>query len=144
MVTIREADEKDLSLWTALRHALWPDATIAELQQEAQEILASAEETCFLAFIEDRLIGFAEIALHIGSSGRYAHLEGWYVVPDHRGCGVGSELIEHIEPWCLHRAITRLTSDTTPDYPLSPAAHAHAGFRILTELTIFVKDLSDP
>ena len=81
--------------------------------------------------------------MHIGSSGRYAHLEGWYVVPEHRRRGVGSELIERIEPWCLHRAIARLTSDTTAEYPLSPAAHAHAGFHVLTEMTIFVKELAD-
>ena len=144
MLTIREAEEKDLHLWTELRYALWPDATVAELQEEAQKIFSSDDETCFLAFVDDRPVGFAEVALHTGSSDRYAHLEGWYVVPEHRGRGIGSELVGHVEQWCLHRAIARFTSDTTPDYPLSPAAHAHVGFRVLTEMTIFVKDLSSP
>ncbi len=142
MLTIREAEEKDLQPWTELRHALWPDATVDTLSEEARNILSSDDETCFLAVRHNLPIGFAEVALHTGSSGRYAHLEGWYVVPEHRGRGVGTELADHVEQWCLHRAIARLTSDTTRDYPLSPGAHARAGFRVLTELTIFVKDLA--
>lgn len=52
--------------------------------------------------------------------------------------------MDRIEQWCLHRAIRVLTSDTTADYPLSPAAHARCGFRTLAELKIFIRELQPP
>jgi hypothetical protein len=58
-----------------------------------------------------------------------------------RGRGYGRALIQRVESWCLHRAICLLTSDTDTAYPLSPDAHARAGFRKLHDLTIFIKEL---
>lgn len=63
------------------------------------------------------------------------------MAPEYRGRGLGRELIGGIEQWCLHRAIGMLTSDTAPDYPLSPAAHERAGFKKIHEFTIFRKIL---
>lgn len=140
---VRAARATDLDAWAALRHALWPDCPLGTAREEAETILASDDENAWLLWDGDAAVGFAEAQVHDGgASGPYAHVEGWFVDPAYRGCGHGQELLGHLEPWCLHRGITRLTSDTTKDYPLSPAAHARAGFRTLHRFTIFVKDLT--
>ena len=139
---IREAGQTDLDAWAALRHALWPECAEATAREEAEAILRSADEICFLLVDgAGRAAGFVEGAVHVGPEGPYAHVEGWYVDPDRRGQGHGQELIGRLEQWCLHRAIYRLTSDTTKDYPSSPEAHARAGFRIIHRFTIFLKEL---
>jgi aminoglycoside 6'-N-acetyltransferase I len=142
---IRKAQEGDLQAWVALRRALWPGHAEDALLEEARAILASPDEVCFLLVgPEARAVGFAEAAVHIGPKGPYGHVEGWYVMPEFRGRGHGRALVQRVENWCLHRAICLLTSDTDPAYPLSPDAHARAGFRKLLELTIFIKELEQP
>ncbi len=69
-------------------------------------------------------------------------LDARYVAPAHRGRGCGRELVGAVEQWYPHRAIALLTSNTDPDYPLSPAARARAGFEKLHEFTIFIKRLT--
>ena len=139
---IHEAQESDIDHWVELRHALWPGNPIATLKDEAGSIFASSDEVCFL-LLDDTgaVVGFAEAALHSGPNGPYGHLEGWYVAPVHRGQGFGKKLIGNVEQWCLHRAIRLLTSDTTPDYPLSSDAHVRSGFKKVHEFAIFMKEL---
>jgi aminoglycoside 6'-N-acetyltransferase I len=144
-VKIRKAEEADLEAWAALRHALWPGYAADLLFGEERAILASPDEVCFLLVDpEGRAVGFVEAAIHQGPRGPYGHVEGWYVMPEFRGRRFGRALIQRVENWCLHRAICLLTSDTDTAYPLSPDAHARAGFRRLYDLTIFVKELEQP
>jgi aminoglycoside 6'-N-acetyltransferase I len=111
---VRKAEEADLEAWAALRRALWPDAA-SDLLEEARAVLASADEVRFLLVgPESRVVGFTEAAVHMGPKGPYGHVEGWYVMPEFRGRGYGRALIQHVENWCLHRAICLLTSDTDP------------------------------
>lgn len=141
---IRVATEQDLPGWVAARQALWPHHDLGELQRDAQRMLQSLEEVCFL-LIDDggTIAGFLEGQIYQPASGPYAHVEGWYVAPEFRHQGHGRALMSTFEQWCLHRTIARITSDTTPDYPLSPAAHSHAGFRKIHEFTIFLKELDE-
>jgi aminoglycoside 6'-N-acetyltransferase I len=144
-VKIRQAEEADLEAWAALRRALWPRYAEDALLDGARAILASPNEVCFLLVgPESRAVGFVEAAVHTGPDGPYVHVEGWYVAPEFRGRGHGRALIQRVENWCLHRAICLLMSDTDPAYPLSPDAHARAGFRKLHDLTIFIKELQPP
>jgi aminoglycoside 6'-N-acetyltransferase I len=145
-VKIRKAEEADLEGWAALRRALWPGYAEDALLDEERAMLASPDEVCFLLVDpEGRAVGFAEAAIHPGPNGPYAHVEGWYVAPEFRGQGYGRALIQQVGSWCLHRAICLLTSDTdAASYPLSPDAHARAGFRKLHDLTIFIKELEQP
>ena len=153
---IREARHSDLESWVKLRRDLWPHHSLASLRGEAEAVLESPDQTCFL--VHDgtgRPCGFAEVAVYRGASGpytreinshggvdgSYAHLEGWYVAPEQRGRGCGQRLIRSVEQWCCQRGITLLTSDTTPSYPLSPDAHERSGFKKIHEFTIFMKEL---
>lgn len=139
---ICRAERGDLDAWVKLRHALWPDARPETLLAEANSSLSSPDEICLLLIHPaSGPVGFVEGAVHSGPDEPYAHVEGWYVMPEFRRQGHGQELVGHLEQWCLHRAICLLTSDTTPEYPISPRAHARCGFRTLAQLTIFVKEL---
>jgi aminoglycoside 6'-N-acetyltransferase I len=139
---LREASATELDDWVALRQALWPDHVSTELRAEAEHILSATNAICFLAFDSDNgVVGFIEGALYQGANGHYGHVEGWYVDPEFRRRGLGRRLVSQLEQWCLHRNIRTLTSDTDPRFPLSPKNHVGAGFRVLGEMTIFIKNL---
>ncbi len=139
---IRELQRDDVDAWVRLRCALWPDVRPDALLADADRVLSSPDEICFL-LIHPSLgaVGFIEGAVHRRSETPYAHVEAWYVAPDFRRQGHGAELMDRLENWCLHRTICHLTSDTETKYPISPRAHASCGFRVLTQQTIFIKEL---
>lgn len=87
---IREAQPGDLDAWVALRRALWPEDPSESLVAEAKRVLASPDEVCFLLLHPSLgAVGFIEAALHPGADAPYAHVEGWYVAPEHRRQGQG-------------------------------------------------------
>jgi len=142
-VRIERATGTDCVGWAELRHALWPDANPNELLTEAKQIAAAQDGVCFLLTSDSGVRqGFIEASLSQSSADQVAaHVEGWYVAPAARGKGHGRALLERLEDWCLRRSVRVLTSDTTPTYPLSRAAHERAGFRVAQQITVFVKDL---
>jgi aminoglycoside 6'-N-acetyltransferase I len=135
MVTIRLVQEGDLAEWLRLRCALWPDHTVGELQREMVEIQADLDQQpVFVAECPDGgLCGLVEVSIHSQAPGcttnRIGYLEAWYVDPDWRDQGVGRRLAEAAEAWARAMGCREMASDTTPDYPVSPAAHAALGYR---------------
>jgi len=141
-MTICQATENDIPSWTRLKHSLWPHHPFEEHEKDARRTLSEPNEACFLLFEQSiGAVGFIECRVYPAQPESYCHIEGWYVEPQFRRLGWGRELVEAVELWSLHQAIPRLTSDTTPKYPISPAAHVKAGFKTLAQLTIFCKEL---
>jgi aminoglycoside 6'-N-acetyltransferase I len=141
-MTFRTAEERDLEVWVKLRHSLWPYHSIEELEEDCKRILAAKDEVCFLMIeVSKGPVGFIEGKIYPAKPDSYVHVEGWYVEAQYRRQGWGGRLVRTLEQWCVHQAIPRLTSDTNPDYPISPAAHAKSGFRTLAIFTIFCKEL---
>ena len=139
---IVEATQAHLQSWLALRRQLWPDPDPHHLQ-EMQEILASPTLVAFLLLDDDEQpAGFIEGALYLTASQKYGYVEGWYVIPNRRGAGLGRRLLGALEQWILHQSITLILSDTSPeDYPLSTRAHHENGFRELMTIRVFAKQL---
>ena len=85
----RRARTDDLDAWAGMRHDLWPDSEPDELRAEAERILSSEDEVCFVAVHPSSgHVGFAEACVHPGPEGPYAHLEGWFVKPEFAGAPI--------------------------------------------------------
>lgn len=135
---IVEPDAGSLADWAEMRLALWPSEPLDELRQEAAEFLTSGTldgrvHGVFLAFtpVGDsgrEPLGLIEVGLAGAPEERRAHIEAWFVEPRARRRGVGRMLMDRAERWARERGCRVLSSDTTPEYPASPAAHAALGF----------------
>jgi aminoglycoside 6'-N-acetyltransferase I len=72
-------------------------------------------------------LGFAELSIRPYAedcvTDRVAYLEGWYVVPEARGQGVGWALVAAAEQWALAQGCTEFGSDALIDNAVSAAAH---------------------
>jgi aminoglycoside 6'-N-acetyltransferase I len=150
MVTVRPVERRDADSWAAMRHALWPEASLEELQREVRAFFDGQSRFVTAAFIaadDDAPIGFIELNLRPYAEGCESspvpHIEGWYVVAASRRKGVGRKLVAAAEAWALSRGFTELTSDTTDAYPLSLAAHAASGFEEVERLIALRKRLGD-
>jgi len=133
-VSIREATHEDRAEWLRLRSELWPRSTRDELEAELEPMLGHSRCTAFVAAAGGgRLCGLAEVALRDDAEGcstcPVGYLEGWYVEPGLRRRGIGQRLAAAGESWARAQGCTEMASDTTPEYPESPSAHAAAGYQ---------------
>lgn len=135
-LTIRPVEPADTAEWVRMRLELWQDSPEKEAEEIERFLAGYPLPTLMGAFVCERpeggLCGLAEVAIHASAPGcttdRIGFLEGWYVDADWRGRGVGRALVERVEEWARAAGCREMASDTTPDYPLSPAAHAALGY----------------
>lgn len=150
MVKIRELKADDHDAWVRLRHRLWPEMGIDEHRVEAERLLDGWGPQPYTVFVagdcDGRIVGFAEFATRTYAEGcatsPVAFLEGWYVVPEHRGTGLGRGLVAAGEAWARGLGLTELASDADLDNALSAAAHAAVGFDEVALIRCFRKALT--
>jgi aminoglycoside 6'-N-acetyltransferase I len=149
MTIVRPAKPTDADAWLELRHALWPDHSKAEHGEEIDRFFAGdAHEPLAVLLAEDGAgcpIGLAELSIRAYAEGcrsdRVAYLEGWFVVPEARGRGVGRALIAAAEQWGRSQGCREFASNAQPDNEISAAAHRALGFVEAGLVRCFCKDL---
>jgi aminoglycoside 6'-N-acetyltransferase I len=146
---VRSATARDASAWLGLRHALWPEGSAAEHREEIDRFFrGEATDPLAVLLAEDatgQAVGLAELSIRPHAEGchsdRVAYLEGWFVVPDARGCGVGQALVAVAEEWGRSKGCREFASDTQSGNAVSAAAHRALGFREVGLVRCFRKDL---
>src|SRR5579864_8103792 len=135
MTVVRAVMAADAEDWLRMRHALWPDGTLAQHRQDIDRYFTGDRREpleVLLALTGKTVVGFAELSIRNIVDGcatdRVAYLEGWYVVPESRRLGVGRALIHAAEQWAMHQGCTEFGSDSEIDNEVSHAAHLRSGF----------------
>lgn len=148
MIEVRRVEQKDRVSWLRMRHELWPDAELEDLQTDVDAFFGQGSPyiaAAFIAYRDDAPLGFIELNIRAYAEGcessPVTHVEGWYVVPQIRRKGVGTSLMTAAEQWARDRGFTELTSDTTDSYPLSLDAHFANGFVEVERLIALRKTL---
>jgi aminoglycoside 6'-N-acetyltransferase I len=153
MEEIRPVQSSDTAEWLRMRMALWPDSDPADELKEIEHFFAQPPReplpTLHAAFVcprtEGGLCGLVEISIKTSAPGcqtdRIGYLEAWHVDPDCRRLGIGRALVERAEAWAIKAGCLEMASDTTPFYPLSPAAHTALGYEEVERY--FRKELKD-
>ena len=149
MITVRSAKPNDVDSWLRMRRALWPEGSEAEHRTEIDRFLdGDARAPLEVLLAEDgvgRVVGLAELSIRWCAEGcrtdRVAYLEGWYVVPEARGRGVGRALVAAAEDWGRKQGCTEFASDAQEDDEASAAAHSAVGFTEVGLVRCFRKDL---
>jgi len=132
-----------------MRHALWPEGSADEHAREIEDFFAGRSReplaTLVAQAVPGQLLGFVEISIRTYAEGcttdRVGYLEGWYVLPEARGQGIGRALVEAAEAWARAQGCTEFASDTEADNEASAAAHQALGFTEVNLIRCFRKDL---
>ena len=145
--TVRPLRETDLDEWFRLRKLLWDATADDDHKTEMIDILDHHESQCVLFAVdgEGKLVGFLEASIrpyvedchtdHVG------YLEGWFVEPEYRKSGVGTELVRQAEIWARERGCTEMASDAEIGNDLSLTAHLSLGYEETSRLVHLRKEL---
>lgn len=143
-IKIRKATENDFSNWTEMRLKLWPHASFDELK-ELEHLRRANDFACYIAEMDDKPVGFIEIALRHYANGcsasPVAFIEGIWVDETIQKQGIGRLLIAQAEDWTRSLGIKELGSDTRIESEHSIHAHKSWGFIETERVVYFRKDL---
>jgi aminoglycoside 6'-N-acetyltransferase I len=145
---VRDLKPEDASAWLEMRSDLWPDADNADdVQAFLEHGPQPGYEAVLIAEWNGVRVGFAELSIRAYSPGcdtnRVAYLEGWYVRPQARGCGVGCALVRAAEVWAVSQGCTEFASDTELENVGSQHAHQALGFTEVERVVFYRKKLEE-
>lgn len=145
-IHVRPVESRDETAWVDLRTALWPEWP-DEHPVDVRRYLAKASDrtVAFVAEIDGRIIGFAEIGLRDYAedcaTSPVGYVEGIYVEPEYRVAGVGRALVEAGEAWAREKGCTEMASDRALTNEASGRFHESIGFTEAVRLVAYRKDL---
>ncbi len=105
------------------------------------DYLDSEDRILYLAYEANRCIGQILIAR---AWNRYAHIEDIAVTADHRGKGVGSELMSHARTWALSKGLRGLSLESQDNNLLASRFFHKQGMHIGGVNTSLYRHLGKP
>ncbi len=143
---IFRATSKDAETIASLALKLWPSHSPDELTQEFQQLLYKDDVCIFLAFTEDRAVGFAQCQLRYDyvegtQTSPVGYLEGIFVEQDFRGQGIAKQLLASCQAWAKEKECCEFASDCQLSNTASQAFHKSLGFVETNRIVCYVKKL---
>ena len=144
---VRRVKRHELDPWLDMRERLWPSFSRVDWPDDERDTIADSERGCTLvaAAADGRLLGFLEVAERAFAegceTGPVGYVEGWWVEPPYRKCGVGRALMRAAEEWATQRGYREIASDTETENIASQNAHAALGFEEVERIVLFRKSL---
>lgn len=143
---IRQAENRDIPVLSALAARLWPSHTAKEMEADIAETMSGADAVFFLAFDGAAAVGFAQCQLRHDyvegtSSSPVGYLEGIFVDGAHRGRGIAKSLLAVCENWAKEKGCTEFASDCALENEQSQHFHRDLGFTEAGRIVCFTKKL---
>jgi aminoglycoside 6'-N-acetyltransferase I len=145
---IKEATEEDALILAELAVQMWHSHTISELQAEFINLICSENAVCFIKYINNKAIGFAQCQLRNDyvegtSTSPVGYLEGIFIQEEYRHNGYARELLLKCEKWAKEKQCTEFASDCELDNEMSLKFHLSMGFEEANRIICFRKDICE-
>lgn len=143
---VRKAGKADAFALAELAIKMWPDNTISGLQSEFLDIICSDNAVCFIQYVDQKEVGFAQCQLRYDyvegtDSSPVGYLEGIFVEEEYRHKGYAKELLTQCENWAKEKHCTEFASDCEIDNEISLKFHLSLGFEEANRIICFKKIL---
>jgi aminoglycoside 6'-N-acetyltransferase I len=142
---IRKIARKDFEAWQEMCLLLWPDESEEEVRKDCETILASSDQTVFIAQDEDgRYAGFINVSLRREYvpgvvSFPIGYVEAILVRAAYRRQGLATKLMQTGEKWAQKKGCKQIASDTWTWNTISQEFHLKAGFSEAEREVHFIK-----
>ena len=143
---IKVAVKNDARVLAALAIQMWNDNTVLDLEKEFEEIIESDKATCFIKYIDNMAIGFAQCQLRTDyvegtETSPVGYLEGIFICEAYRKKGYARELLSVCERWAKEQNCSEFASDCELDNTASLRFHLAMGFEEVNRIICFKKEI---
>lgn len=143
---IRKATINDTSVLAELAIQMWSNHTVSELDTDFAEIINSNDAVCFIKYVDDIPVGFAQCQLRYDyvegtHSSPVGYLEGIFVVSEYQHKGYAKELQYECELWAKEKGCSEFASDCELNNINSFNFHIAMGFEEANRVICFRKEL---
>ena len=143
---IKRAEKEDAEILARLARQMWEDPTLAELEDEFKVITEKEDAACFIKYVDDVPIAFAQSGLRYDyvegtDSSPVGYLEGIFVAEKYRKNGYAAELLIECEKWAKEKNCTEFASDCELVNEDSLKFHMALGFEEANRIICFRKDI---
>jgi GNAT superfamily N-acetyltransferase len=109
-VIIREARYEDSYELSFLMGELGYPTAPEEMTERLETLLPNAEYACFVACVNDQVIGMIGLAkgIYFEKNGCYARISALVVSEEFRGNGIGKRLVRYGEEWAKEQGATAI------------------------------------
>lgn len=143
---IKRARIEDVRVLADLAIQMWTDHDPENLEEEFRELAINNEAACFIKYVVDKPIAFAQCGLRHDyvegtDSSPVGYLEGIFVSDGFRKQGYATELLAECEKWAREKGCTEFASDCELDNADSFSFHMSLGFEEANRIICFRKEL---
>lgn len=140
---IREMNISDAPALANMALKIWD----SDDYDEFIDMCDNTETTCFIKFIDDKAIGFANASLRHDyvegcETSPVAYLEAIYVDEEYRHLGYAKDLVNRCEEWGREQGAKEFASDCILTNNDSYKFHTAIGFKEVNRIICFKKDIS--
>lgn len=143
---IKQATDTDSITLAELAVQMWNSHTVSELEADFSKIISSETAVCFIKYLENKPIGFAQCGLRSDyvegtESSPVGYLEGVFVIEKYRNKGYAKELLITCEKWAKDKGCNEFASDCELDNTNSFKFHMAMGFEEANRVICFRKEI---
>ena len=143
---IKRAGIDDAGDLANLAIQMWTDHDPEDLQEEFCKLALNDEAACFIKYVDDKPIAFAQCQLRHDyvegtESSPVGYLEGIFVLEEYRKNGYAAELLAACERWAKEKGCSEFASDCELDNADSLRFHLAMGFAEANRIICFKKAL---
>ena len=138
---IKQATKTDALTLAELAIQMWSDSALSELEVNFIELINSEEAVCFLKYVENKPVGFAQCQLRHDyvegtETSPVGYLEGIFIRE-----GFAKELLQECEKWAKEQNCSEFASDCELTNSDSLQFHLMMGFEEANRIICFKKEL---
>lgn len=143
---IKSATKSEARILAELAIQIWDDNTVMELEKEFADITQSDKAVCFIKYVENIAVGFAQCQIRTDyvegtETSPVGYLEGIFIVETYRHNGYAKELLKECEKWAKDKKCSEFASDCELDNIDSLRFHMAMGFAETNRIICFKKNI---
>lgn len=145
-ILVKYAEKEDILALAKLAMQMWDSHTLPELEKDFSEIVGNQDAKCFIKYIENKPVGFAQCQLRYDyvegtETSPVGYLEGIFIQEEFRHKGFAKELLLACEKWAKEKNCTEFASDCELDNGESFRFHMAMGFEEANRVICFKKEI---
>ena len=142
---IRQASKEEAEVLSKMAVKIWDNNSADDLVKEFCEMTDDSNSICFIKYIDDKPVGFANASLRHDyvegtETSPVGYLEGIYVKEEYRKHNFAKELVKACENWAKNLGCKEFASDCELGNDTSLAFHLDIGFEEANRIICFKKD----